>query len=316
MNKFYSLSIAGISALLLFTNCTKELSIPDYNSSSPLLSKESLIKKNDTMSVFFEQFYRWTDHFSEYGPTPASGIFSKNNLQNCPKYSRYEEKKESYRLITITFEYNFGCTDYWGFPKKGKITIKRKISDPIVTGDYKIIIFENFGYGNTIINGTSEYKIDEIETEANGQFRSVNRTKIIDMSFENEENSYTRKGAFNLLSFQKRKPISESKDYSIFAPASIKKEQYFYAENHLLLNGDESGKNGEKPYAVKIKNLRFEIDCSQCTAVSGTKEETVAGKKTLFDYGTGECDNLVKVTKNGKTTEKKAYGDFNCETWK
>ena len=80
-------------------------------------------------------------------------------------------------------------------------------------------------------------------------------------------------------------------------------------EDYATLDGSASGVNQEgSTYTIEItETLVFKRACQPGRVffpVQGEKVITVGEEEVIVDYGDGECDNLVRWTKDGETEEK------------
>jgi len=183
---------------------------------------------------------------------------------------------------TVTINYEDGCTGRMGLQKKGIITIF--MSDTILNeGAVYTVTFENMTMGNREVSKTATFT---------------------NMGLNDSENWVI---AFELLSTTTFEREGES--YSIIRELSGEREwlQGFdtpeVSDDIFLLSGSGSitVNNVLKFQKMITEPLLFDRTCR--FPLSGIIEITKDDEIMTIDFGTGECDNIALVTKDGESEE-------------
>jgi len=182
---------------------------------------------------------------------------------------------------TITVDYSDGCEGRMGLVKKGILTIE--MSDTILNeGAVYTYTFENMTVG----------------------YRSIEKTATLENLGQNEAGNW--EFSFEMLStttFEKNeetfvivREISGIKEWLAgFATPETSDDQF-------LLNGSGTiTVNDELHFERTLTNLLIDRACKY--PLSGFIEITRNGESMIIDFGTGECDNIALVTKDGDSEE-------------
>ncbi len=182
---------------------------------------------------------------------------------------------------TITVDYSEGCIGRMGLAKKGLLTIY--MSDTILNeGAEYTYTFENLTVGN----------------------REIEKTATLTNLGENDEGNWE-------ISYEMLSTTTFTRDevtYVIVREMSGIQEWLAGFETPETAD-DQFIRNGEGTVTVNDE-LKFErtvtdllIDRSCKYPLSGVIEITRDGETMTIDFGTGECDNIALVTKDGESEE-------------
>jgi len=185
---------------------------------------------------------------------------------------------------TITINYSEGCTGRMGLEKKGIVTIY--MSDTILNeGAEYTVTFENMIMGKREISKTATF-INE----------GLNGNNNWTISFEsNSTTSFEREGElFTIVrEFSGEREWLEGFD----TPAARDDKFYLSRSGSITVNDDL------KFSKTTLEALMIDRTCKW--PMSGIVEITRAGETMTIDYsaGTGECDNIALVSKDGESEE-------------
>jgi hypothetical protein len=182
---------------------------------------------------------------------------------------------------TITVDYSEGCIGRMGLAKKGILTIY--MSDTILNeGAEYTYTFENLTVGN----------------------REIEKTATLTNLGENDEGNWE-------ISYEMLSTTTFTRDevtYVIVREVTGIQEWLAGFETPETAD-DRFIRNGEGTVTVN-EELKFErtvtdllIDRSCKYPLSGVIEITRDGETMTIDFGTGECDNIALVTKDGESEE-------------
>jgi len=183
---------------------------------------------------------------------------------------------------TITIDYSEGCTGRMGLEKKGIVTIE--MSDTIINpGAVYTVTFENLTMGHREISKTATF----INEGLNENDRWV-------ISFE----------SFSTTTFEKQgEEFTIERDFSGERVWLAGFDTPKMRDDQLLVSRSGSiTVNGELKFEKTII-VPLEIDRTCRWPLSGIVEITRADETMTIDYGTGECDNIALVTKDGEPEE-------------
>jgi hypothetical protein len=182
---------------------------------------------------------------------------------------------------TITVDYTEGCVGRMGLAKKGTLTIE--MSDTIINeGAVYIVTFSNVNFGNRTIEKTITYTNEGQNDDGNWviSFEMLSTT-----SFTREEESFIIVRDF-----------SGSKEWLTgFDTPECTDDQF-------LRNGSGSiTVNDELKFERTVTDLFIDRACKY--PLSGVIDITRGDESMSIDFGTGECDNIALVTKDGESEE-------------
>ncbi len=183
---------------------------------------------------------------------------------------------------TITIDYSEGCTGRMGLEKKGIVTIY--MSDTIVNeGAVYTVTFTNMTMGHREISKTATFTNEGLNENDNWviSFESFSTT-----TFEKQGEEFIIERDFSGM----REWLTG------FDTPEVTDDQLLVSRNgSITVNGD-----------LKFSKSTIDpllIDRSCKWPLSGIIEITRAEEKMTIDYGTGECDNIALVTKDGESEE-------------
>jgi len=201
--------------------------------------------------------------------------FKGHHLDECATVT---QSSETYPK-EIVIAYGDGCTDGRGPVKKGNIVIN--VTDTMANaGAVRTVTYVDFYIGDRKVEGNET--VTNKGKDENGQW--VIETKS-NQTITHEDGTVTVR---NNVSVQTWKAGFETADKS---------------DDILYQTGSGSATIADT-IAYKSEILEpLLIDRSCRSIVSGIIEITRNGSTTTLDYGDGECDSLVTVTKDGETEE-------------
>lgn len=183
---------------------------------------------------------------------------------------------------TITINYEDGCSGRWGMEKKGVITIY--MTDTILNeGAVYTVNYDNLVMGYRNISKTATFT-NEGQNDAGNwviSFEMVSTT-----TFEHNGESYTIV----------RELSGEREWMEGFDTPAV-------ADDIFMLSGSGSITVNEVLKFQKTITEPLLIDRSCRFPLSGIIEIVRGDEMMTIDFGTGECDNIAQVTKNGETEE-------------
>lgn len=183
---------------------------------------------------------------------------------------------------TVTIDYSDGCTGRMGLEKKGVITIY--MSDTIINeGAYYEVTFEDLTLGNRLITKTATYSNEGLNDAEHWviAFESQSTT-----TFEKQDEEYIIVREFS----------GEREWLAGFDTPEVSDDIFLMSRNGSITVNDEL-----KFHKTTIEALLIDRTCKW--PLSGIVEITKDGETMTIDYGTGECDNIALVTKDGDSEE-------------
>lgn len=182
---------------------------------------------------------------------------------------------------TVIIDYGDGCEGPGGRIRAGKIIIQYS-GRRFEPGSSRVVTLEGFSLDGNRVEGTRSVTNISESLSDNPTFNVVltgGKITFTDGTFATREANHTRTW------FRARNVLEDS----------------------ATVTGEALGINREGlEYSIEItETLVFKRTCSRVfIPVSGQKVITVGGSETIIDYGDGECENLVLVTRGGETTER------------
>lgn len=183
---------------------------------------------------------------------------------------------------TITIDYSDGCTGRMGLEKKGIVTIY--MEDTIINeGAFYTVTYENLTMGQREISKTATYTNEGLNDAGYWviSFESFSTT-----SFEKDGEPYTIVREF-----------TGTREWMAGFDTPEATDDIFM----LSRNGSITVNDDLKFQKTTIEPLLIDRSCRY--PLSGIVEITRADETMSIDYGTGECDNIAHVTKDGVTEE-------------
>jgi hypothetical protein len=179
----------------------------------------------------------------------------------------------------LTFDFGNGCTGPDGKTRAGKVIVNYTGSGYFDPGASWVVTFDSFYVNTRHIEGTRSVVNNGFNTAGNLTW-SINATNM----------RVTRTdGTYRTWNSTRTREMVAGYGDSLW-------------ENDVyVVNGTASGTNHNGDAVTStLTNLRHENDCHWIT--SGTLEITPSGRPTrTIDFGTGDCDAVATVTKNGVT---------------
>jgi hypothetical protein len=271
-----------ISALLIlsmaaFVGCSEEDEL-DY------ADKQSVSSEASTDS-YFEDAEDLSFTVSAASNTDIGGRVAGVNDDRlaCATLSLSEGATTS--LGTITIDFGTGCTVN-GVTRKGIIHIAYE-GERLSVGSSITITFDGYYVNGIKIQGTRTVEISEITSTSITHEITLTDGLITwpDNSTANRIAHHFRKWSWNTLAVRTDDEV------------------------RLLTGGTASGENRNgTEYAMQITaDIVFDASCwatKRFLPVSGEKVLVVgglSGKEIIVNYGSGDCDNTITVTINGKS---------------
>jgi hypothetical protein len=183
---------------------------------------------------------------------------------------------------TITLDYGDGCTGRMGLEKRGVITIF--MSDTIINeGAYYTVTFEDLTLGNRLISKTATFTNDGLNEDDHWviSFESLSTT-----TFEKQDEVFTI-----VREFSGQREWLEG-----FETPEAADDIFLLSRNGSITVNDEL-----KFAKTTIEALLIDRTCKW--PLSGIVEISKGGETMTIDYGTGECDNIALVSKDGESEE-------------
>ncbi|MDA0194180.1 MAG: hypothetical protein O2887_00040 [Bacteroidetes bacterium] len=266
-------AIAAIAVALLMASCGDDTSL-DPNDLN-------LTAEVDTQSeAAMESAMEDLDNVAEAAMIAANagGRFFEDELLGCATVTHDEELK------TVIIDFGEGCEGPRGRMRSGKIVITYT-DRRLVPGAVKTVAFEDFAVDSVGIEGTRIFtNIMESENDF-PKFRIQligGRLTFPDATVATRESDHTRtwiRGANPLLD-----------------------------EAELTGTSHGIGRDGRTYEVTILERIIYKRDCGRLLKflpVSGVKQIIVNGgeHEILYDYGDGECDNIITITKDGVSEE-------------
>jgi hypothetical protein len=183
---------------------------------------------------------------------------------------------------TITIDYSEGCTGRMGLEKKGIITIY--MSDTIINeGAYYTVTIENMTMGQREISKTATFTNEGLNDAG---YWVISFESLSSTSFEKDGELYTIVRDF-----------TGSREWMAGFDTPESSDDIFL----LSRNGSITVNDELKFEKSTIDPLLIDRSCKW--PLSGIVEITRAEETMTIDYGTGECDNIALVSKDGESEE-------------
>jgi len=207
----------------------------------------------------------------------GSHLFFGKAFPNCATVSVDSDEFPK----TITIEYTNGCSGRMGMGKSGTITIH--MTDTILNTDAIYTVTENLSMGRREISKTVTVTNEGTNDAGNWEisFESLSTT-----SFEKRDTVYTFERDFSGM----REWLTG------FETPEVEDDIFMKSGNGAITVND----------LLKFSKVITEpllIDRSCRYPLSGIVEITRGDEIMTIDYGTGECDNIALVTKDGESEE-------------
>lgn len=270
----------GIGAILFIAGCEQEgTKLEDFNDNVTMAEEEVADLKTAEATSTDICSARFAGHLFQ-GNMMLGGahLFFGRGFPECATVSVDSEEFPK----TVTIDYGDGCTGRMGLEKRGVITIY--MSDTIINeGAVYTVTYEDLRLGKRSISKTATFTNEGLNGDGNWviSFESLSTT-----TFEREEETYTIVREFS----------GEREWLEGFESPEAADDIFLMSRNGSITVNEE----------LRFEKITIEpllIDRSCRWPLSGIVEITKGGETMSIDYGTGECDNLALVTKDGESEE-------------
>ncbi len=265
---FYLLSVA---VLIGFTACSDD----DGNG---IVSIETDVDSEASIESTFEDI----DNIAEAGMSElsAEGRVERDLLLDCAEVT----KDTANNMITIDYGTE-GCVGPYGRVRTGKIIITHD-GRRFIPGAFRTITFDNFYVDSVQVEGTRSVENISANLDDAPTFRITLQNG--QLSFP-DGTTATRTAEWTRTWIRASNPLDDIVTVYGFA-SGVSREEVSYSST--VEDTDELVyKRGCQVGRVRI-------------AVQGIKTFTYGDETVVIDYGDGECDNIVAVTRNGETQER------------
>ncbi len=270
----------GLVAALFITACEQSgTSFEDFNENVTMAEEEVADLKAAEATASDVSSARFGGHLLQGGMmVSGSHLFFGTGFPPCATVSVDSDEFPK----TITIDYSEGCTGRMGLEKKGVVTIY--MHDTIINeGAYYIVTIENLTMGHREISKTATFTNDGLNENDNWV-----------ISFE----------SFSTTTFEKQgEEFIIERDFSGMREWLSGFDTPEVTDDLLLLSRSGSiTVNGDLKFSkTTVDPLMIDRTCTW--PLSGIVEITRADELMTIDYGTGECDNIALVTKDGESEE-------------
>lgn len=271
---------AVISGILFFAGCEQSgTDLDEFNDNVTMAEEEVADLKAAEATSSDVCAARFAGHLFQ-GPMMMGGahlLFGKG-FPSCATVSVDSDEFPK----TITIDYGDGCAGRMGLEKRGIITIF--MSDTIINeGAYYTITFEDLTLGNREISKTATFTNEGLNEDEHWviSFESLSTT-----TFEKQEEEFVIVRDFS----------GEREWLEGFDTPEATDDIFLLSRNGSITVND----------TLKFEKITVEpllIDRACKWPLSGIVEITKGGETMSIDYGTGECDNIAMVTKDGEVEE-------------
>jgi hypothetical protein len=270
----------GLVAALFITACEQTgTSFEDFNENVTMAEEEVADLKSAEATASDVSSARFGGHLLQGGMmVGGSHLFFGTGFPPCATVSVDSDEFPK----TITINYSEGCTGRMGLEKKGVVTIY--MSDTIINeGAIYTVTFTDMTMGRREISKTATF------TNA-----GLNENNNWVISFESlSTTTFERQGEEFII----ERDYSGMREWlSGFDTPEVRDDQLLLSRSgSITVNGDlKFSKTTTDPLL---------IDRTCKWPLSGIVEITRADEIMTIDYGTGECDNIALVTKDGDSEE-------------
>lgn len=259
------LGLFGVAGLMVFNACKKD------NDTTDLTSVEDVNTSQDLLEDVDDEVNE-TGYLVDNTQTAAS--------RTCVTVTA--EKPKGTYPNTITIDYGTGCTGRHGRTRKGKILVAYS-ANPWTPGATKTITFQDFYIDDAKIEGTKVWTNNGLNNSGEPTFtRTVTNAKVTftDGTFATWNANHTITiGAGALTPFD-------------------------VTDDKFMITGGSTGVTRKGVNFTSAITTALEKNYA-CRFISkGVRSITTDNKVLVLDYGNGNCDNKVTVTKpNGDTEE-------------
>ena len=276
------LLIATCITLSFFISCNSD--DKTNNETAKTISNDEIITNSKIDASIEDVTNIAEDQFTaQQNSTNKPGGTIKNFLPSCAVITTVLTNNTWTTTVDFGVE---GCTLENGNSVKGKmiITFSNDFTAPTQTISYT---FEGFYHNGKKLQGSKSIVRTRKSTALLLAQHPV-ATAAIDMTITFDDGSiYTRKGSLT-------KEMIAGYD------------TWFNWEDNVFVvtgSGSTTFPNGDTFSAEITTPLEFKASCKTSFAVKGVLSITKNGATAVIDYGNGDCNTLVTVTKNGVTEE-------------
>ena len=265
--------------ILLFSSCDSDSSAADEVINTLIIEEAQEIAEIDDTSESVNEIIE-----SSYLEIITSDFFKSSEyksqqdrrfLSDCVLISK--ELKGGY--LEIILDYGEGCTTKRQHEAKGKIIIH--IDPSIETATVNMTYtFENFYINDKKIEGSVQKQRSRTNANGNPQSQITKNIKII-----------WEDGAYSIIEGQRTREWTDGKDNQL------------WGDNIFSITGNWTitKKDGTVFNSTIIDPLIRSLACR--FIISGIVEIKKAETMSQLDYGSGECDDIVTITKDGSSYE-------------
>ncbi|MBF4508458.1 hypothetical protein IRZ83_17405 [Flavobacterium sp. JLP] len=276
------LFIGTLVALSFFISCNSDEKT--NNGSSAKISNDEIIT-NSTIDASIDDVTNIAeDQFNaqqNIAAKPSGPV--KNFLPSCATITTVLTNNTWTRTVDFGVE---GCTLENGNTVKGKMVISfsNDFSASTQTISYT---FDGFYHNGKKLQGSKSLVRTVKTTDLLATAHPV-LTAAIDLTITFDDGKvYSRKG-------------------SLVKEMTAGYDTWFNWEDNVFVvtgSGTTTFPNGDTFSAEITTPLEFKASCKKSFAVKGVVSITKNGATAVIDYGTGDCDTLAKITKDGVTEE-------------
>ena len=295
-----NLILLAALSLVIFFSCNKN---DDFNSveldQEDIAAKETAVESSmSTVDYEIDYFSGSSDIMNSFAsevPTSSvkgnfkfKGVFGKVGFGDRYKIGKgpevtIDKPEEANYPKTITIDYGTETETKHGIIISGKIIITVSAA-PRTEGATKTISYENFVIDGKEVSGGSSRVFNAGEADGSGTI-TITGERVI--TFDDASIS-TRK-------VKKVKKWISGLDTK-FNPSDDQLE--ITGETSVINSDNTQYKKAITKALKKIGECRYIVEGIVEISINGTVETTI-------DYGNGECDNIVTITKDGETKEVK-----------
>ena len=276
------LLIATCITLSFFISCNSDDKTNDETAKT--ISNDEIITNSKIDASIEDVTNIAEDQFTaQQNSTNKPGGTIKNFLPSCAVITTVLTNNTWTRTVDFGME---GCTLENGNSVKGKMVIT--FSNDFTTSTQTIsYTFEGFYHNGKKLQGSKSIVLTKKSTDLLADVHPV-ATAAIDMTITFDDGSvYIRKG-------------------SLTKETIAGYDTWFNWEDNVFVvtgSGSTTFPNGDTFSAEITTPLEFKASCKTSIAVKGILSITKNGATAVIDYGNGDCNTLVTVTKDGVTEE-------------
>lgn len=287
MNEFKQKILVKVPALLgsfllvmfLFSSCDSDNSTEDEAFNSSIIEEAQEIAEigdtSESINEIIESSYLEIATSDFFKSSEYKSQQDRRFLSDCVLISK--ELKEG--SIEVILDYGEGCTTKRQHEAKGKIIIHIDPSIETVTVNMTYT-FENFYINDKKIEGSVEKQRSRTNDFANPQSQITKNIKII-----------WEDGSYSTIEGQRTREWIDGKNNEL------------WGDNVFSITGNWTitKKDGTVFTATIIEPLIRTLACR--FIISGLVEIKKADTLSQLDYGSGECDDLATISKDGSSYE-------------